>query len=107
MILDLLKDDCANCYSLMVQMTINEYLDKIQSSFEKKGGLEGQRETIKTKTAQKIRERMIEDLHLLNELTTKNAGTTRTRGYKQREFYKEAFSKLIKLDFEVPSMTVC
>jgi adenylate kinase family enzyme len=62
MILDLLKDDRANCYSLMVQMTINEYLDKIQSSFEKKGGLEGQRETIKTKTAQKIRERMIEDL---------------------------------------------
>ena len=48
MILDLLKDDRANCYSLMVQMTINEYLDKIQSSFEKKGGLEGQRETIKT-----------------------------------------------------------
>ena len=37
------KDDRANYYSLMVQMTINEYLDKIQSSFEKKGGLEGQR----------------------------------------------------------------
>jgi len=62
MILDLLKDDRANCYSLMVQMSIDEYLNKIQSSFEKKGGLEGQRETIKTKTAQKIRERMIEDL---------------------------------------------
>ena len=62
MILDLLQDNRSNCYSLMVQMPIGEYLEKIRKSFENKGGLEGQRDSIKTKTAQRIRERMIDDL---------------------------------------------
>ncbi len=60
--IDILKDKRANCYSIMVHTSIEEYLEKVRSSFEEQGGIQGQREPLKTITAKRIRERMVADL---------------------------------------------
>jgi len=62
--MDKLKDERVNCYSVMTQLTIGEYLDIVEKVYAKGGGIEGQRETLKTSTAIRIRKRMIEDLRL-------------------------------------------
>ncbi len=62
--MDKLKDERVNCYSFMTQLTIGEYLRLIQSVYESGGGIEGQREALKSSTAIRIRKRMIKDLHL-------------------------------------------
>lgn len=62
--LNILKDDRVNCYSVMTTMSIGEYLAFVQSVYEKKGGLEGQREPLKTRTAIRIRNTMRSDLRL-------------------------------------------
>ncbi len=60
--IDILKDKRANCYSVMVHISIAKYLEQVQASFQKRGGIEGQRDPLKTITAKRIRERMITDL---------------------------------------------
>ncbi len=60
--IDILKDERVNCYSAIIQLSIAEYLDMVEKVFKEKGGLEGQRDTLKTTTAIRIRKRMIEDL---------------------------------------------
>ena len=60
--MDKLKDERVNCYSFMTQLTIGDYLSLIKSVYESRGGIEGQREALKTSTAIRIRKRMIEDL---------------------------------------------
>jgi hypothetical protein len=59
--MDKLKDEGVNCYSIMTKLTISKYLDLIQSVYENGGGIEGQREPLKTGTAIRIRKRMIHD----------------------------------------------
>ncbi|MEM1167502.1 MAG: hypothetical protein AAGJ08_00025 [Cyanobacteria bacterium P01_H01_bin.35] len=60
--IDIIKDTRANCYSVMNQLSVAEYLEMVEKVFQEKGGLEGQRDTLKTKTAIMTRKRMIEDL---------------------------------------------
>ena len=60
--IDILKDEKVNCYSVMVQLSVEEYLKMVNSTFEKRGGLEGQRDTLKTTTAIRIRKRMVQDI---------------------------------------------
>ncbi len=60
--IDIIKDTRANCYSAMIQLNVAEYLEMVEKVFKEKGGLEGQRDTLKTTTAIRIRKRMIEDL---------------------------------------------
>jgi hypothetical protein len=60
--IDILKDERANCYSVMVHSSIENYLEKVRQIFENRGGIEGQRDTQKTITAKRIRERMVSDL---------------------------------------------
>ncbi|MEB3342327.1 hypothetical protein [Okeania sp.] len=60
--IDIIKDTRANCYSAMVQLNVAEYLKMVEKVFKKKGGLEGQRDTLKTRTAIRTRQRMIDDL---------------------------------------------
>ncbi len=60
--LDILKDKRVNCYSVMVQMSIEDYLKSVKEIFKDRGGLEGQRDTLKTTTAIRIRKRMVEDI---------------------------------------------
>ena len=60
--IDILKDERADCYSVMLQMSVSEYLEIVEKTFSNKGGLEGQRDTLKTTTAIRIRKRMVQDL---------------------------------------------
>ena len=61
--IDILKDENVNCYSVMVQLRVEEYLKMVNSTFKKnRGGLEGQRDTLKTTTAIRIRKRMVQDI---------------------------------------------
>lgn len=60
--LDILKDTRVNCYSVIIKVTIDEYLKITSQSFKKKGGIEGQRDSLRTSTAKRIRKRMITDL---------------------------------------------
>jgi hypothetical protein len=61
-VIDVLKDLRVNCYSLMTSMSIKDYLSYIEETYKNKGGLKGQRIVLKTNTAVRIRNRMIEDL---------------------------------------------
>ena len=60
--LDILRDDRVDCYSVMTTDTTERYLSLVQEAYKKRGGIEGQRETLKTNTAIRIRRTMIEDL---------------------------------------------
>lgn len=60
---DHLKDDRVDCYSVLMTITIADYLNFIQTVYKQKGGIEGQRSPLKTKSAQRIRKRLIEDLN--------------------------------------------
>jgi len=60
--IDILKDERVNCYSVIVQLSVAEYLDMVRTTFENRGGLEGQRDTLKATTAIRIRNRMVKDV---------------------------------------------
>ena len=60
--IDKIKDTRVNCYSVMTQFQVGEYLKRVKNAFENRGGLEGQRDTLKTNTAIRIRKRMIQDI---------------------------------------------
>ncbi len=60
--IDILKDKRVDCYSVMVQLSVAEYLEMVNSTFKNRGGLEGQRDTLKTTTAIRIRNRMVKDV---------------------------------------------
>ncbi|MEB3150276.1 MAG: hypothetical protein VKL60_14850 [Sphaerospermopsis sp.] len=63
--LDIIKDTRVDCYSVIVQFTVGDYLNMVQKAFHnRKGGLEGQRDTLKTRTAIRIRKRMEKDIAL-------------------------------------------
>lgn len=61
-ILDITQDSRSSCYSILTKMTIADYLTLIKPSFDNQGNLKGQRDTIPTATARKIRKRLAEDL---------------------------------------------
>ncbi|UKO98955.1 hypothetical protein [Nostoc sp. UHCC 0870] len=62
--IDILNDTRVNCYSVMTHLTVSQYLHLVDSAFHKRGGLEGQRETLKSTTARRIRKRMVQDIEL-------------------------------------------
>lgn len=57
-----LKDKRVGCYSVMVYMPIPQYLELVEKAYSNKGGLEGQREALRTSTAIRIRKRLVSDL---------------------------------------------
>ena len=59
MYLDHLRDDRVSCYSVLLKIKISDYLAFIEGVYQRRGGLEGQRAPLKTKSAQRIRRRLI------------------------------------------------
>ncbi|MFH5251617.1 hypothetical protein ACGTRS_10310, partial [Burkholderia semiarida] len=57
-----LEDKNANCVSIMATIPLSSYLELVEDAYEDQGGLSGQRAPIRTKTGQKIRHRLVEDL---------------------------------------------
>ena len=62
--LNILFDKGISCSSIIINMSISEYISIIDDAYIKNGGLSGQRTPLKTSTAIRIRNRMIEDLEI-------------------------------------------
>ncbi|GBQ48968.1 hypothetical protein ACM0P6_14080 (plasmid) [Komagataeibacter sucrofermentans] len=58
----LLFDSRVKCFSLMTALKIGDYLKLVEKAYAARGGLQHQREALKTTTARRIRGRMISDV---------------------------------------------
>lgn len=56
------KDERVNCYSVIAKVSVQDYMDFINKVYLNKGGIEGQRSPLKTKSAQRIRKRLVADI---------------------------------------------
>jgi hypothetical protein len=60
--MDWLFDDRTDCFSVQTTMPIRAYLKLVEGAHSMRGGLPGQRDTLKTTTAKRIRTRMVTDI---------------------------------------------
>lgn len=60
--MDMLLDEKLKCISVMTKLKTNVYLKLVEDVYENRGGIAGQRETLKQKTAISIRNRMVGDI---------------------------------------------
>ncbi len=63
-IINIQEDKRVGCFSIFAITSIKKYIDFVEIAYKGKGAIEGQRGPLKTKTAQRIRERMITDIML-------------------------------------------
>ncbi len=61
-VLSILHDKRVDCYSVMAEMEIAEFLGLVTTVYKERGGIEGQRAPLKTKTGISIRSRLVSDL---------------------------------------------
>lgn len=57
-----LKDQRTDCYSVIYETTVSDYLNLIQDIYKNKGGIKGQREPLKSSSAMRIRRQMVKDI---------------------------------------------
>lgn len=57
-----LHDTRVDCYSIMVAMKVDAYLRLVEGAYKNRGGIDGQREKLRTTSAIRIRRRMVEDV---------------------------------------------
>jgi hypothetical protein len=57
-----LFDDRVKCWSILTTMTIQKYLDLVSLAYRARGGLQYQREALKTTSGKRIRARMVSDV---------------------------------------------
>lgn len=55
-------DDRTECFSVQTTMSVRDYLDMVRPAHSARGALSGQRDTLKTTTAKRIRDRMVSDI---------------------------------------------
>lgn len=60
----MLPDGRVACWSMMIGMTVSNYLALVEKAYKSRGGIAGQREPLKTTTGKRIRQRMVEDIKL-------------------------------------------
>lgn len=58
----ILHDERVDCYSIMTEMEIADFLRLVTDVYKERGGIEGQRAPLKTKTGISIRSRLVNDL---------------------------------------------
>lgn len=57
-----IKDKRTNCYSVIFEMTVDDYLKLVEEIYKYKGGLKEQREPLRTSSAMRIRKQMVKDI---------------------------------------------
>lgn len=57
-----IHDSRIDCYSVMTQMLVGDYLKVVAKAVANQGGIDGQRAVLGTTTARRIRDRMVSDL---------------------------------------------
>ncbi|BBB61561.1 hypothetical protein UNDKW_3288 [Undibacterium sp. KW1] len=60
-IISVLKDERVDCFSVMTEMAVADYLNFVSHAYSNRGGIEGQRDQLTASTAIRIRKRMSED----------------------------------------------
>lgn len=60
--MDWLTDNRTDCFSVQTTMSVGNYLDLVRPAHSARGALSGQRDTLKTTTAKRIRDRMVSDI---------------------------------------------
>lgn len=60
--MDCLFDKRGDCMSIAFTISYSEYKELIDHAYKNRGGIDGQRGTLKTSTAIRIRKRMVEDI---------------------------------------------
>ncbi len=60
-IVSVLKDSRVECFSVMTEMSVADYLEFVDKAYSDRGGIDHQREQLRTTTALRIRKRMAED----------------------------------------------
>lgn len=55
-------DDRVKCHSLLFIMPVGQYLAMVKAAYSGRGGIEGQRVALTTKTAKSIRSRLVQDI---------------------------------------------
>lgn len=58
----ILHDSRVDCHSIMLLMTADQYLSMVAKAYVNRGGIEGQREKLRTTSAIRIRRRMVDDI---------------------------------------------
>jgi len=58
----IIHDKRVDCYSVMTTMKVSEFLQLVTNAYRDRGGIEGQRAPLKTKTGISIRSRLVSDL---------------------------------------------
>jgi hypothetical protein len=57
-----LHDTRTNCWSVLTHLSVEEYLRLVKDAHSSRGGIKGQRDILKTTTAKRIRDRLVEDI---------------------------------------------
>ncbi|GAB42879.1 hypothetical protein [Gordonia terrae] len=57
-----IHDTRTDCYSVMTEMKVGDYLKVVEKAHADRGGIEGQRAVLGTTTARRIRDRMVSDI---------------------------------------------
>jgi hypothetical protein len=60
--ISVIKDNRSECYSIMGITNISDYISFVKEVYDKRGGISGQRDVLKSSTAIKIRKRMVKDI---------------------------------------------
>ncbi|HFN4042970.1 hypothetical protein DZA01_18260 [Pseudomonas aeruginosa] len=58
----ILFDERVKCWSLMTTMAIRDYLSLVDNAYSRRGGLDHQRDALKTTSGRRIRSRMVKDI---------------------------------------------
>lgn len=61
-LLDVQLDQRVDCWSVLALVRVDEYLDIAQAAYKQRGGIRHQRDALKTTSARRIRQRLVEDL---------------------------------------------
>lgn len=57
-----IQDTRVDCWSALVEFQVADYLELAEKAYNNRGGIQHQREALKTTTAKRIRSRLVEDL---------------------------------------------
>jgi len=57
-----IKDERVDCWSALIEMVVSDYIPLVEVAYGNRGGIKHQREALKTTSARRIRNRLVEDL---------------------------------------------
>ena len=99
-ITSIMEDTRLKCVSIMSETTIGEYLECINSVYRNRGGIDNQRDTLKSKSAISIRKRMVSDIAagcILPPVVI---------GIKSEDLFNEAIQAIEKADIPASVSTI-